>query len=175
MLRFKKPKKKKSLRKKDKLDISALEAEAIASGLAAEDLGSRKDGKRQALKEEKERSEHEKRSNAYQSAIAKADEASRLLRVEQFQSTRREEDEGIMLADDAEDLYKSLERARKLALTKKEDAKSGPEAIAQLVASRISETTDDNSASGAETQENTVVFTEMNDFVRALERGEGKV
>lgn len=175
MLRFKKPKKKKSLRKKDKLDISALEAEAIASGLAAEDLGSRKDGKRQALKEEKERSEHEKRSNAYQSAIAKADEASRLLRVEQFQSTRREEDEGIMLADDAEDLYKSLERARKLALTKKEDAKSGPEAIAQLVASRISETTDDNSASGAETQENTVVFTEMNDFVRALERGEGVV
>ncbi|KAJ0243664.1 SART-1 family protein DOT2 [Hirschfeldia incana] len=173
MLRFKKPKKKKSLRKKDKLDISALEAEAIASGLAAEDLGSRKDGKRQALKEEKERSEHEKRSNAYQTAIAKADEASRLLRLEQVQSAKREEDEGIMLADDAEDLYKSLERARKLALTKKEEVRSGPEAIAQLLASRANEMTDDNSASGAETQENTVVFTEMNDFVWGLERGEG--
>lgn len=172
MLRFKKPKKKKSLRKKDKLDISALEAEAIASGLAAEDLGSRKDGKRQALIEEKERSENEKRSNAYQTAIAKADEASRLLRMEHVQSTKREEDE---LADDAEDLYKSLERARKLALTKKEEVRSGPEALAHLLASRTNETTDDNSGSGAETQENTMVFTEMNDFVWGLERGEGKV
>ncbi|KAF8102963.1 hypothetical protein N665_0189s0017 [Sinapis alba] len=173
MLRFKKPKKKKSLRKKDKLDISALEAEAIASGLGAEDLGSRKDGKRQALKEEKERSENEKRSNAYQTAIAKADEASRLLRMEQDQSTKREEDESTMLADDAEDLYKSLERARKLALTKKEEARSGPEALAQLLASRTNEPTDENGSSGAETQENTVVFTEMNDFVWGLERGEG--
>ncbi|KAF3504597.1 hypothetical protein F2Q69_00044717 [Brassica cretica] len=170
MLRFKKPKKKKSLRKKDKLDISALEAEAIASGLAAEDLGSRKDGKRQALIEEKERSEYEKRSNAYQTAIAKADEASRLLRMEHVQPTKREEDE---LADDAEDLYKSLERARKLALTKKEEVRSGPEALAHLLASRTNETTDDNSGSGAETQENTMVFTEMNDFVWGLERGEG--
>ncbi|KAL0735716.1 hypothetical protein Bca4012_011926 [Brassica carinata] len=173
MLRFKKPKKKKSLRKKDKLDISALEAEAIASGLGAEDLGSRKDGKRQALKEEKERSENEKRSNAYQTAIAKADEASRQLRMEQVQSSKREEDESSMLADDAEDLYKSLERARKLALTKKEEVRSGPEALAQLLASRTNETTDENGASGAETQENTVVFTEMNDFVWGLERGEG--
>lgn len=175
MLRFKKPKKKKSLRKKDKLDLSALEAEAVASGLGAEDLGSRKDGKRQAMKEEKERSENEKRSNAYQAAIAKADEASRLLRMEQFQPIQREEDESTVLADYAEDLYKSLERARKLAFTKKEEAVSGPQAVTHLVASSTNQTTDDNSASGAEeTQENTVVFTEMEGFVWGLQRNEGK-
>ena len=49
MLQFKKPKKKKSLRKKDKLDIDALEAEAVSAGLGIGDLGSRKDGRRQAL------------------------------------------------------------------------------------------------------------------------------
>uniref|UniRef100_A0A1J3IXY7 SART-1 family protein DOT2 n=1 Tax=Noccaea caerulescens TaxID=107243 RepID=A0A1J3IXY7_NOCCA len=173
MLQFKKPKKKKSLRKKDKLDVSALEAEAAASGLAAEDLGSRKDGKRQAMKEEKERYEAEKRSSAYQAAIAKADEASRQLRMEQFQPIKREEDESSVLADDAEDLYKSLERARKLAFTKKEEAGSGPKTVAHLLASSTNQTTDDNSPTGAETQENTVVFTEMEGFVWGLQRDEG--
>lgn len=175
MLQFKKPKKKKSLRRKDKLDLSALEAEAVASGLGTEDLGSRKDGKRQAMKEEKERSETEKRNNAYQAAIAKADEASKLLRMEQVQPIKREEDESTVLADDAEDLYKSLERARKLAFIKKEEAGSGPQAIAHLVASSTNQTTDGNSAAGAETQENTVVFTEMDDFVWGLQRDEGKL
>jgi len=47
MLQFKKPKKKKSHRKKEKLDLDALEAEAIASGLGEADRGSRNDGKRQ--------------------------------------------------------------------------------------------------------------------------------
>ncbi|ESQ41673.1 hypothetical protein EUTSA_v10012684mg [Eutrema salsugineum] len=173
MLRFKKPKKKKSLRKKDKLDINAIEAEAVASGLGAEDLGSRKDRKRQAMKEEKERSENEKRSNAYQAAVAKADEASRLLRMEQVQPIKREEDESIVLADDAEDLYKSLERARKLAFTKKEEAGTGPHAVAHFLASRTNQTTEDNSASMAEAQEDTVVFTEMEDFVWGLKRDEG--
>jgi U4/U6.U5 tri-snRNP-associated protein 1 len=170
MLKFKKPKKKKQLRKKDKLDLSMLEAEAVASGLGAEDLGSRKDGRRQAMKEEKERIEYEKRSNAYQEAIAKADEASRLLRREQVQPFKRDEDESMVLADDAEDLYKSLEKARRLALIKKEEAGSGPQAVAHLVASSTNQTTDDNTTTGDETQENTVVFTEMGDFVWGLQR-----
>ncbi|KAI8022736.1 SART-1 family protein DOT2 [Camellia lanceoleosa] len=76
MLQFKKPKKEKSLRKKEKLDIDAL------AGLGVGDLGSRNYGKRQAIREEKERSEAEKRSNAYQAAYAKADEASKALRLE---------------------------------------------------------------------------------------------
>ncbi|CAN8300196.1 unnamed protein product [Cochlearia groenlandica] len=172
MLGFKKPKKKKSLRRKDKLDVSALEAEAVASGLGAEDLGSRKDGKRQAMKEEKERSENEKRSNAYQTALAKADEASRLLRMEQVQPIQREEDETMVLADDAEDLYKSLERARKLAFTKKVEAGSGPQGLAHLLAASTNQTTDDNSSDVAEAQENTMVFTEMGDFVWGLQREE---
>ncbi|RVW33055.1 SART-1 family protein DOT2 [Vitis vinifera] len=46
MLQFKKPKKKKSLRKKEKLNIDALEAEAVSAGLGVGDLGSRNDGKR---------------------------------------------------------------------------------------------------------------------------------
>lgn len=175
MLRFKKPKKKKQLRKKDKLDLSVLEAEAVASGFGAEDLGSRKDGKRQAMKEEKERNEYEKRSNAYQAAIAKADEASRLLRRDQVQPIKRDEDESMVLADDAEDLYRSLEKARRLALIKKEEAGSGPQAVAHLVASSTNQTTDDNSTTGDETQENTVVFTEMGDFVWGLQREKGKV
>ncbi|KAG7550904.1 SNU66/SART1 family [Arabidopsis thaliana x Arabidopsis arenosa] len=170
MLRFKKPKKKKQLRKKDKLDLSVLEAEAVASGFGAEDLGSRKDGRRQAMKEEKERNDYEKRSNAYQEAVAKADEASRLLRREQVQPIKTDEDETMVLADDAEDLYKSLEKARRLALIKKEEAGSGPQAVAHLVASSTNQTTDDNSTTEDETQENTVVFTEMGDFVWGLQR-----
>ena len=43
MLQFKKPKKKKSLRKKEKFDVEALEAEAKTTGLGASDLGSKKD------------------------------------------------------------------------------------------------------------------------------------
>ena len=43
MLQFKKPKKKKNLRKKDKLYVDVLESEAIAIGLGAGDLGSRVD------------------------------------------------------------------------------------------------------------------------------------
>uniref|UniRef100_A0A7N2MK60 Uncharacterized protein n=1 Tax=Quercus lobata TaxID=97700 RepID=A0A7N2MK60_QUELO len=76
MLQFKKPKKKKSLRKKEKLDLDALEAEALSSGLGVGDLGSWNDARRQAIREEQERAEAELRNNAYQSAYAKADEAS---------------------------------------------------------------------------------------------------
>lgn len=177
MLKFKKPKKKKSLRKKDKLDISALEAEAISSGLGVGDLGSRKDAKRQAIKDEQERLEAEMRNNAYQSAYAKADEASKLLRLEQTLDIKKEEDETPVYADDDEDLRKSLEKARRLALKKKEEeVASGPQAIALLAASNHnnSETVDDQNPTAGESRENKVVFTEMEEFVWGLHIDEGK-
>ncbi|XP_039061068.1 SART-1 family protein DOT2-like [Hibiscus syriacus] len=172
MLRFKKPKKKKALRKKEKLDIDALEAEAISSGLGAGDLGSRNDSRRQAIKEEEARSEAEKRYNAYQAAYAKADEASKLLRHEQTLTVKPEEDENQVFADDEEDLYKSLEKARRLAL-KKQEEKSGPQAIALLATKAASnQTADGQNTSTGEVQENKVVITEMEEFVWGLQLDE---
>ncbi|XP_061346512.1 SART-1 family protein DOT2 [Gastrolobium bilobum] len=171
MLQFKKPKKKKSLRKKDKLDINALEAEAVSSGLGVDDLGSRKDARRQAIKDEQERLEAEMRNNAYQSAYAKADEASKLLRLEQTLNVKREEDETPVFADDDEDLRKSLEKARRLALKKQEEeGTSAHQAIALLATSNHNnETVDDqNPSSAGESRENKVVFTEMEEFVWGL-------
>ncbi|KAK2456697.1 SART-1 family protein DOT2 [Trifolium repens] len=171
MLKFKKPKKKKSLRKKDKLDINALEAEAISSGLGVGDLGSRKDAKRQAIKDEQERLAAEMRNNAYQSAYAKADEASKLLRPEQSLNVKTgEEDETPVFADDDEDLRKSLEKARRLALKKQEEkGASGPQAIALLASSNPSnEAVDDQNSTAGESRENKVVFTEMEEFVWGL-------
>lgn len=173
MLKFKKPRKKKSLRKKEKLDIDALEAEAISAGLGVGDLGSRNDSRRQAKKEEQEKSEAEMRLNAYQSAYAKADEASRSLQLVQTSSTRLEDNDDALIADDDEDFYKSLERARKLAL-KKQDAASGPGAIALLAtATTSSQATDDQNTKAGELQENKVVFTEMEEFVWGLQLDEG--
>ncbi|KAG5001008.1 hypothetical protein JHK87_022080 [Glycine soja] len=169
MLKFKKPKKKKSLRKKDKLDINALEAEAVSSGLGVGDLGSRKDVRRQAIKDEQERLEAEMRSNAYQSAYAKADEASKLLRLEQTLNVKTEEDETPVFVDDDEDLRKSLEKARRLALKKKEgEGASGPQAIALLATSNHNNETDDQNPTAGESRENKVVFTEMEEFVWGL-------
>ncbi|KAK2415223.1 SART-1 family protein DOT2 [Trifolium repens] len=171
MLKFKKPKKKKSLRKKDKLDINALEAEAISSGLGVGDLGSRKDPKRQAIKDEQERLAAEMRNNAYQSAYAKADEASKLLRPEQSLNVKTgEEDETPVFADDDEDLRKSLEKARRLALKKQEEkGASGPQAVALLASSNPSnETVDDQNSTAGESRENKVVFTKMEEFVWGL-------
>lgn len=175
MLKFKKPKKKKSLRKKEKLDMDALEAEAISSGLGVGDLGSRNESRRQARKEEQERSEAEMRNNAYQSAYAKADEASRSLQLVQTSSVRLEDNGDTFIADDDEDLYKSLERARKLAL-KKQEAASGPEAVALLAkATTSNQATDDQNTKAGELQENKVVFTEMEEFVWGLQLDEGTV
>lgn len=171
MLRFKKPKKKKALRKKEKLDIDALEAEAVSAGLGAGDLGSRKDSRRQAIKEEEARSEAEKRKNAYQAAFAKADEASKSLRLEQTLTVKPEEDENQVFADDEEDLYKSLEKARRLAL-KKQEEKSGPQAIALLATTSASNQTTDDHTSTGEAQENKVVITEMEEFVWGLQLDE---
>ncbi|RDX92702.1 SART-1 family protein DOT2, partial [Mucuna pruriens] len=169
MLQFKKPKKKKSLRKKDKLDINALEAEAVSSGLGVGDLGSRKDVRRQAIKDEQERLETEMRNNAYQSAYAKADEASKLLRLEQTLNVKAEEDETPVFVDDDEDLRKSLAKARRLALKKQEEeGASGPQAIALLATSNHNNETDDQNFTAGESRENKVVFTEMEEFVWGL-------
>ncbi|KAL9269193.1 SART-1 family protein DOT2-like protein [Drosera capensis] len=173
MLQFKKPKKKKSLRKKDKLDVDALEAEAISAGLGMEDLGSRSDTKRQRAREEEDRSEAEMRNNAYQSAYAKADEASRALRMEQAGVVRTEDDTPLFV-DDAEDLEISLERARKLALKKQsEEATIGPEAIARIASSIATrEPTNIHLPASGESVENKVVFTEMEEFVWGLQLDE---
>ncbi|XP_060184696.1 SART-1 family protein DOT2 [Lycium barbarum] len=173
MVQFKKPKKKKSLRKKEKMDLDALEAEAKSAGLGVGDLGSRNDKTRQVLKEEKERAEAETRSNAYQAAYAKAEEASKALRPEKSTKNQREEDDAVF-DDDDEELRKSLERARKLALRKQEGlAKTFPESIASLAASRSNDSTMDNPSSvSGESHENKVVFTEMEEFVWGLQLDE---
>lgn len=173
MLQFKKPKKKKSLRKREKLDLDALEAEAISSGLGVSDLGSRKDSKRQLAKEEAAKIEAELRSNAYQSALAKAKEASKVLFQEQALSVTAEEDDDIVFGEDYDDLEKSLEQARKLALKKKDEvALSGPQAVA-LLATATKDQENTQSSTVGETQENKVVITEMEEFVLGLQLNEG--
>ncbi|KAM1962129.1 hypothetical protein FF1_022195 [Malus domestica] len=175
MLQFKKPKKKKSLRKREKLDLEALEAEAVSAGLGVEDLGSRNDARRRANKEEQERLEAERRNRAYQLAYARADEASKSLRLEQTLSVKREEDETPIFVDDDDDLYKSLEKARKLALKKKEEenAVSGPQAVALLATTTASsQTAEEQIPSTGEAQDNKVVLTEMEEFVWGLQLDE---
>ncbi|XP_043700636.1 SART-1 family protein DOT2 isoform X2 [Telopea speciosissima] len=173
ILQFKKPKKKKSLRKKEKLDLDALEAEAITAGLGMGDLGSRKDGKRKAAKEDQEKSEAEIRNNAYQTAYAKAEEASKALRQEQTLTVKVAEDENPVFGEDDEDLYKSLETARKLALKKQNQAAaSGPQAVALLASTANNQSSDDHNSAYEEPQENKVVFTEMEEFVWGLQLDE---
>ncbi|CAN0878381.1 SART-1 family protein DOT2 [Linum grandiflorum] len=168
MIQFKKPKKKKSLRKKDKLDIKALEEEAIAEGLGVGDLGSRNDSRRKA-REEQERHEAEMRSAAYQLAYAKADEASKALQLGQSNPASTEDVDDVMV-DEEDDLHKSIDRARKLALKKQKDAVVGPEAIARLATTlKSNQMTDDQNAATEEGQEGKVVFTEIEEFVWGLQ------
>ncbi|GFP79404.1 sart-1 family protein dot2 [Phtheirospermum japonicum] len=172
MTKFKKPKKKKSLRKKEKLDIDALEAEAKSAGLGSGDLGSRNDGRRQNLREEQEKIDAEKRASAYQSAYAKAEEASKALRQEKVPGMRTEEDETPVFGDDDEDLRKSLATARKIALKKRdEEEKSGPGVITFFAASTSNDTAKENPGPGDQ-PENKVVFTEMEEFVWGLQLDE---
>lgn len=176
MTQFQKPKKKKkSLRKKEKLDLNALEAEAISAGLGAGDLGSRKDRSRQNLKEEQEKIEAENRLNAYQSAYARADEASKALRKDQVNAKQTEEEDTPVFGDDDDELRKSLERARKIALRKQgEEEKSGRMMIKFLASSAANDSIAENSNTGSADQpENKVVFTEMEEFVWGLQLDEG--
>ncbi|GER41757.1 U4/U6.U5 tri-snRNP-associated protein [Striga asiatica] len=171
MTKFKKPKKKKSLRKKEKLDLDALEAEAISVGLGSEDLGSRNDGKRRNRREEQDKIEAEMRANAYKLAYAKAEEASKALRQEQASGIQIEEEETPVFGDDDEDLRKSLETARKIALKKqKEEEKSGPDVLIRLASTTADDSTKENPDAGSGDQpENKVVFTEMEEFVWGLQ------
>ncbi|KAK9269402.1 hypothetical protein L1049_001175 [Liquidambar formosana] len=174
-LTFSEAQEKEILAEKEKLDIDALEAEAVSAGLGLGDLGSRNDGKRQAIREEQERSEAKMRNNAYQSAYAKAEEASKALRLDQTLTVKLEEDENpVFAAADDEDLYKSLERARKLAFkTHNEKLASGPQAIAFLATTTTSSQTSDNqNPTSGESPENKVVFTEMEEFVWGLQLDE---
>jgi U4/U6.U5 tri-snRNP-associated protein 1 len=79
-----------------------------------------------------------------------------------------------VFADDEEDLYKSLERARKLALKKQEAEASGPLAIAHLASTTLSsQIADDKNPETGESHENKLVFTEMEEFVSAIQLAEG--
>lgn len=173
LLQFKKPKKKKSLRKKEKLDLDAMEAEAISAGLGASDLGSRTDSRRQAAKEEKEKIEAEIRNRAYQTAYEKAEEASKILRHEQTLTFKSTEDEDIVFGEDYEDLQNSLEQARKLALRKPDEtAPAGLQAVA-LLATSSKEQENSQSQYTGEPQEEKVVITEVEEFVLGLQLTQG--
>ncbi|KAF3772761.1 SART-1 family protein [Nymphaea thermarum] len=174
MLQFRKPKKKKSLRKKEKLDLDAMEAEAKSAGLGIGDLGSRKDMQRQLAKEAREKAEAEERINSYKSAYSKAEEASRVLREEQTLTIAVDEDENPVFGDEDEDLYKSLDKARKFALKKQEEeATSGPQAVALRAISSINQSGEAESPAAGETQDNNkIVFTEMEEFVWGLQLDE---
>ncbi|XP_026413472.1 SART-1 family protein DOT2-like isoform X1 [Papaver somniferum] len=170
MLQFKKPKKKKSMRKKERLDLDALEAEAISVGLGIGDRGSRKDGKMQSAKEEQVKSEAQKRSDAYQSAIAKAAEASEALRLEQVSIVPVVEDESPVFGDEDDELYKSLEKARNLAL-KERNAASGAQAVSSAVTAS-NKLAESQMPSTEEAEDDKVVFTEVEEFVWGLQLDE---
>ncbi|CAN0929151.1 Vacuolar sorting protein 3 [Linum grandiflorum] len=69
-----------------------------------------------------------------------------------------------------DDLHKSIDRARKLALKKQKDAVVGPEAIACLATTlKSNQMTDDQNAATEEGQEGKVVFTEIEEFVWGLQ------
>ncbi|KAL5730191.1 hypothetical protein ACHQM5_003043 [Ranunculus cassubicifolius] len=174
MSKFNKPKKVRPLRKKDKLDLDALEAEAVSSGFGLEDLGSRKDGKRQKVKEEQQRSEAQIRNDAYQTAFAKAEEASKALRPELPSITQVKHDEDLVFGDDDEDEFrKELEKSKRFTLKKMNDrVTSGPEAIASLVLTSGSQSIETQTSLSEEKKENKVVFREMEDFVRGLQLNE---
>ncbi|CAI0469471.1 unnamed protein product [Linum tenue] len=169
MFQFKKPMKKPSLRKKDKLDIYALEAEAISTGLGTGDLISRS-GSRSKAGEEQERSEAGKRNCAYQSALAKAEAVSDALRLRQTVPAAAEEEVNDMGMEE-DDLHKSVERATKLALEKQvKKALVGPEAIARLATTiKSSQAADEQNSATEESQKGKVVFTEVEGFVRGLQ------
>ncbi|KAK1305048.1 hypothetical protein QJS10_CPB11g01396 [Acorus calamus] len=171
MVQFKKPKKKKSLRKKDKLDLDALEAEAVAAGLGVGDVGSRTKSQRPSAKAEQEKWEAE-RSNAYQKAYTRAEEASKALRLEQTLTVQQEQDDAPVFGEDYEDLQKSLEQARKLSLRRQdEEAASIPKAVPPVPTVSKELDSAPNPTSG-DVQDNKVVITEMEEFVLGLQINE---
>ncbi|CAM8981456.1 unnamed protein product [Rhodiola kirilowii] len=145
MLQFKKPTKKKALRKKDKLNLEALEAEAVAAGLGEEDLGSRKNKRGHKRRDEQEKSEAEMRSIAYQSAYAKAEEASKALKVKKALHTN----DALFTGED-EDLQKSMKKARNLAFRKQNVV---AQAVALLAQSSMENHTSEENSSTIDSDE----------------------
>ena len=119
MLQFKKPKKKKNLWKKDKLDIDALEGEAIVTGLGVGDLGSMDYTERKVSRENWKKEEAELRKSAYQNAYKKEAEASRGIREEKSSNAMHvDEDVDVVFGGEDEYFHKSLEKTRKETLRK---------------------------------------------------------
>lgn len=137
MTQFKKPKKKKKLRKKDKLDLDALEAEAVMEGLGTGDMGSRESASRRTVMQEEMKAAADARRERYENAVAKAADASRLLREETESKNMDVDDtEDVPTFDIEEDdiLAKSLERARQAALKKQAENAIGPQAVVARLA-----------------------------------------
>ncbi|KAI3851186.1 hypothetical protein MKW92_004293 [Papaver armeniacum] len=142
-----------------KLDLDALEAEAISVGLGM-----------QSAKEEQVKSEAQKRSDAYQSAIAKAAEATKALRLEQVSIVPAVEDENPVFGDEDDELYKSLEKARKLAL-KERNAASGAQAVSSAITAS-NKLAENETPITEEVEDDKVVFTEVEEFVWGLQLDE---
>ncbi|KAL9673174.1 hypothetical protein QQ045_029428 [Rhodiola kirilowii] len=159
MLQFKKPTKMKALRKKDKLNLEALEAEAVAAGLGEEDLGSRKNKRGHIRRrDEQEKSEAEMRSIAYQSAYAKAEEASKALKVKKALHTN----DALFTGED-EDVQKSMKKTRNLAFPIKQNV------VAQAVALLAQSSMENHTSEEKDSEANKVVFTELKEFATRLQ------
>ncbi|MQL73158.1 hypothetical protein Taro_005505 [Colocasia esculenta] len=127
------------------------------------------DQTRLSARQEQEKAEAQARKDAYESALAKAEEASKSFQQQETLMMKAEEDDSPVFGEDYEDLQRALEQARKLALSRQDEvASSGPQAIALEVKSK---NVDPDSAPG-EPQDNKVVITEMEEFVLGLQFSE---
>jgi U4/U6.U5 tri-snRNP-associated protein 1 len=176
MVQFKKPMKKKKLRKKDKLDLDALEAEAVAEGLGTADLGTRDSAARRIEKQEEMKAAVESRKAAYDNALSKAVDASKVLSGHRIPGAsdidQRTETLQFGVEED-EDLYKSLERARQAALQKQAESVIGPQGVvARIAASKQSA---DGVLSGTGDSGGRLVFSDTGEFCRSLQLDEGKL
>ncbi|KAF6169029.1 hypothetical protein GIB67_038526 [Kingdonia uniflora] len=150
-------------------NLDVLGVEAISSGLGVEDLSLRNDPKRLA-KEDKERSEAQMRKEAYQMASYKANEASKALWQNSISNFEVDEVENPIFGDE-EDFNKSLEKARNLALKRQDQTvTSGPQLAASLAIVSIKQSGNTQiKPSSEKTQENRVVFSELEEFVWGLQ------
>ncbi|WCJ25432.1 SART-1 family [Euphorbia peplus] len=152
----------KTIRKKENaVDLDALEVEAVGAGLGAGDVGWRSDGRRrQAIRDEQERAEAETTSNTHQTALAKAYAPSKSLQP--LSSIP------VFHQDETPDqLFKSLQRPTKLAFHKET---YGPQAVARLAMAITNN--QHESIDGDSEEENKLVFTETDEFVRGLQLDE---
>jgi U4/U6.U5 tri-snRNP-associated protein 1 len=173
MVQFKKPMKKKKLRKKDKLDLDALEAEAVAEGLGTADLGTRDSAARRIEKQEEMKAAVESRKAAYDNALSKAVDASKVLSGQHIPGAsdidQRTETLQFGVEED-EDLHKSLERARQAALQKQAESVIGPQGVvARIAASKQSA---DGVLSGTGDSGGRLVFSDTGEFCRSLQLDE---